>query len=526
MTYYSILERKGFRMRKIFDKKCILFVIATIILFLLEYGIFLMPRMTSGIPEVVTESISGIQMMVFGLLLLFIMLGLFSMFRFRKAEHTTLYVVLLVTLFGIIVAILSPVLNGFDEQAHFFKTVAFLDGKMFRYESYNYRISESYVLLRDHFMDRWYSPLFSEKWSQNRIFVEALENGYAQPTYPFYGYLFCAAGVWIARIIQLPAGMVFLAGRITNVIGYALLILTALKMLPEECERTKNAVIIVSCLPGSLFVASHYTQDGVAYGIILILIVLFFRMSVSGRTVKRDFILFSVLLLLLVPLKYPYILLGLLLFIIPKEKLAIKRRWLWIGLLAFTSVVVAALWFILVSSQYHEPRMENVNGIEQLKYMIIHLPYFLVQSADSFIQTIWSYFADNMRLFGGRRFYASESAGIVFGVVGLFLLFFASADREMKGIQRFVVGVIIILTIFATEAALYVSYNSVGSKGYIEGVQGRYFYGLLPLIPLLGSKRFSISALTEKSAFEISTITLTYVLLQLGWYLFGFSIFL
>ena len=184
---------------------------AVIVLFLLEYAILLMPGMTSGIPEVVSESLSALQMLVFGVLLLVVMLVLFNLFRFRKEPYTDLYVFLFVILFGILIAVLSPVLNGFDEQAHFFKTVATLDGKMFRYESYNYRVSESYVLLRDHFMDRWYSPLFSGKWSQNTLFVEALENGYAQPTYPFYGYIFCAAGMGIARIIRLPIGMVFLA---------------------------------------------------------------------------------------------------------------------------------------------------------------------------------------------------------------------------------------------------------------------------------------------------------------------------
>ena len=78
---------------------------AVIVLFLLEYAILLMPGMTSGIPEVVSESLSALQMLVFGVLLLVVMLVLFNLFRFRKEPYTDLYVFLFVILFGILIVL-------------------------------------------------------------------------------------------------------------------------------------------------------------------------------------------------------------------------------------------------------------------------------------------------------------------------------------------------------------------------------------------------------------------------------------
>ncbi len=511
-------------MKKLFDKYTLLFLFIGAALILIETQILRWARNDGAIPAGIAAGMSVKQMLLVGAVLLLLSVFMVMVFRCRKERRTDLLIALSIAVFGIIIAALSPVLNGYDEHAHFFKTVATLDGKMFRYDSYNYPVSQSYITIRDHMLDRWYSGTFAGKWSRETQYVLAIENGFAQPTYPFYGYLFCAAGLGLGRLLGLSVGFSFLLGRIFNVLAYAGMVYCALRLLPASCSKYRSAITVVSCLPGALFVSSHYTQEGLVYGLILILAALFLRMKFGEGAHKKDCILFSVLFLLLVPLKYPYIFLGFLLFLIPEKNFGFRKSRLYIVILAAASILLAFLWFFFVSSQYTEPRVENVQGMEQLKYMMSHLPGFLLSAVTGFVQSIALYFSDNMRLFGSVFYFSSEAVGVIFGLCTMLVLCFLCGRYSLKSGERFLIALIIVFVILATEAALYVSYNPVGREGFIQGVQGRYFYGLLLFLPLLLPEKLQLASLPEERKQE--TAVYSFMVLQILWLLFGMTIFI
>lgn len=126
---------------------------------------------------------------------------------------------------GCLLAFLSPAMNGWDEWPHFFKVIAILDGKGLNAEDYNYQISESFYLLRDHRLDflNCFSSVFRTKWSDVTVLSDRIVDVAAQVTYPSWGYLFCVIGVFLAKALNLSVGAIFFCGRIFNLLGFCVM---------------------------------------------------------------------------------------------------------------------------------------------------------------------------------------------------------------------------------------------------------------------------------------------------------------
>lgn len=412
-----------------------------------------------------------------------LLFGAFSVVNFKMKY---LMIPVLILIFGTVTALLSPVGNGHDEMSHFFKTVATLDGKFFRYDSYNYEISKSYLLLYENSGLRVYDAGLREAWTNSGAFVNALDYGFAMPTYPFWGYIFPCIGVGIGRILHLSAGFTFFLGREFNVLGFALLTFTALRLLPDEVKNYGIVYALFSLMPGLVFVISHYQQDMMVYGLMMILISLYFRMR-TGKKSGSCYLIFAGVFLLLIPLKTPYIFVGFLLFLLPEEFFGSKKKkYLSISVLAAAALLLAAVYSMAVNSQFTENRVAGVNGFEQLSYTLRSPFKVLAQCAVSFLSSVLFYFQHFLLLSGTAEYRISFGICVLSGTCTVLLLakLFSCGKREFCPlpvlIQTFV--------ILAVEFALFVSFNPVGYDGLVEGVQGRYFFSLLLLIPLVFSK--------------------------------------
>ncbi len=455
-------------------------------------------------------------------ILLFV--GVVVLFAFKKIKKIETVAILIIIVFGLFLVFFSPVMNGFDENAHFFKALATLDGKMFDYESYNYEISDSYFVLRDNYLGKWwYTPEFQSGWLNSRTYVEALPNAFAQPTYPFYGYLFCCLGIAIGRILHLSTGLIYELGRVFNLFGYAALVFAAFKILPEKARGFKAVMLIYACMPGTLFVASHYSQDGIVYAVTGILIALFLKMYFAEKILKRDFLLFAILFLLLVPLKYPYICLGFLLLLLPKNKFGFRKPYLWIVSVAVLSLVIAGVWLIFVSSGFTETRIENVNGFEQMKFLLSHIPTFLRTAIFTIVHTLPSYFGNTMRIAGGYDVYISLAGGMIFSIISLIIAFLYTGKLEIGRIVKIILIPIILLIVLGNIVALYASYNTVGESYYIQGVQGRYFYQLFLLVPMVMANKMRFGKVNADE--NDYTLAVSFILVWLIWFCFGFIVF-
>lgn len=442
-------------------------------------------RSMGQIPEIFEARFSVRQTAFLGGMLWIVGTAAVFVFHYLSDKYTALCTTLIILGAGLFIALFSPVINGFDEQSHLFKTIASLDGKMFNYESYNYAISDSYLDLWNHVLNPWYSSIFNEPWKESTTYVLAADYGFAQPTYPVYGYLFCMLGFGIARLLRLSTGICFVAGRITNLLGYVLLIDLAFLILPQNAGRVKNALTLYAAFPPLLYVAAHYTQDGTVYGLVAILLALFVRMYLSEKASLKEFLWFSVLLILLGPLKYPYMAMGLLLFVIPKERYAFKRPYLKICVLAVVTLLVSAGWYFLISTQFHENRVDGVDGMAQIRFMLSQ-PFDVIVGAVNtmFVQTA-EYFQRFFRLCGGLNYYVATGFSLVLCIANLFMMVLFGSELKLTFGRRLIVFFACFGITAITVFAVYASYNTVGETRYFQGIQGRYFYGLIPVIPML-----------------------------------------
>ena len=132
------------------------------------------------------------------------------------------------------------------------------------------------------------------------------------------------------------------------------------------------------CMPGTLFVTCSYNADATTYGLIMVIMAYFLKWWEQEKIAAREVILWSVLLFLLVPLKFPYIgLLGLL-FLLPKEKFCFKYVNLWKISLIVLIGVVALLWTTFISSHFVEWISPGFNKEEQIEFI-----------KNNFFQTLW-----------------------------------------------------------------------------------------------------------------------------------------
>ena len=157
----------------------------------------------------------------------------------------------------------------------------------------------------------------------------------------FIPYIPQVIGIWIARILGLSLLWLVILGRFCNLVCYALITRLAIK-------KAKGFEILfgtIALLPMCVYLAASFSTDGMVNALTFYLIAQFcYLINREQKVSLRDMIIFAALSLVLATMKLPYVLLvGLLLFI-PKEKMTIKKNYLYAALLIFVTAILSFLW--------------------------------------------------------------------------------------------------------------------------------------------------------------------------------------
>lgn len=407
-------------------------------------------------------------------ILLVLAVGWGLIFICQKTSLDFTYKAAIVTLgCGMLLIIIQPIMNGYDEAQHLFKVIASLDGKGLKYTDYNYEISNSFFELRAAQQNGWWGAAYRIPWAEDTSMANALIDGRAQPTYPVWGYFFSIIGIVITRFLNAPLFIIYLTGRITNLLGFVWLGTWALKVTP----RLKTIFAIFMCMPGTLFVVCSYNADATTYGLIMLIIAYFLKWKECEKISTKEIILWSILLFLVVPLKFPYIgLLGFLL-LLPKRKIGFRYVNIWKCLFIILVGSVAIIWTTQISSNFVEWISPGFDRERQIDFISNNL----FQTFWIFISSILSQtpeFIDNFfcmsGLIGGNLPSVLKEAHVVFVVIILIL----SEQLEMKKWQKVYLLFMCLGIWMVTDLALYVTFTPVGSL-VMTGVQGRYLTPLL-----------------------------------------------
>lgn len=283
-----------------------------------------------------------------------------------------------------------------------------------------------------------------------------------------------ALGIGIARIMHLPILFIFYFGRIINFAVWISVIYYAIKNAPE---KIKNILLIVSLLPIGVQQGLSYSTDGSINAFSMLLISFLFKLYLTEEE-KFNWRYFIILFLgVFIPTtaKVVYIFSIILLFGIPLKKFRNKKAY--IGTIFMITFVTL---FVNVSWSFISP--ENpVSPVGQMEYL-----------KNNLFDHIGTIYLTTREMF---QFYVESSVGVlgyldtrlpymvIYGYWILILIqtlsnkIFDKRNYKMKNLIIFY----LLISYTGILTALYIAWTRPGHT-YIDGVQGRYF---LPMIPLL-----------------------------------------
>ena len=302
------------------------------------------------------------------------------------------------------------------------------------------------------------------------------------------GYVSQAVFVGVGRLLQLPISMVFILGRLGNLLLYLGVGYVAIR-------RTiigKKIMTALLLMPTPLFLATVYSYDASINVFIALGVACIFR-EIYGKEEKLSFFnlcLFVVSITIAALPKAIFAPLLLLALLIPKEKFNNKKQLILIRagilgvmmLLLSTFVLPTLVATVSGAAEAADPRGGDTNLARQMRHIftqpISYAVLMLRTMFDTFVNfTIGS---DAMGALGHRAFHQFSSApAILLTAVTLT----ESGVVKIKKSHKILIGLLLFGVSALIWTALYLAFTPVASP-VILGVQGRYFTPLV-LIGLL-----------------------------------------
>lgn len=298
-------------------------------------------------------------------------------------------------------------------------------------------------------------------------------------------YLPQALGIGLASALTDRVMLILYAGRAANWLAVGAVLFLCIRWIPVG----KNLLAFASLLPMNIQQFNSLSADGFAYvtAAAMLTSVLYFRFGFQGALRKRHLLLLYVQSVLLCLCKIVYAPLCLLLFLIPRERFGSRRRY-WLHVFGIgTLSAAAALGWLLIASGFLEEFTPGVNSPEQVRYILTDPAGYsavLLRTVDAGIQE-WSFQAAGSALGALDVSVGNLMPAISVGLLAGTAMFGGELGKiRLTGGVRACLLCLSALISLVILTSLYVQWTGY-RLSYIEGVQGRYFLPLLPLL-LLG----------------------------------------
>lgn len=295
--------------------------------------------------------------------------------------------------------------------------------------------------------------------------------------YPPIVYLPQVIGIWVSKLLGLPAIYLIYFARIFSLAFYVFLIFKALKIIPI----LKGLLFIIALLPMSIQQSIAMGPDALALSTFILLVSIIFSMKFDESDIKiskKTFVVLLILCILIALSKYVYVFALLLLLLIPKEKFRFNKLKSIVGIWIVCFVLVLS-W--LLYTQSNDAASFAVDPMEQLFTIFQNPFYFIFLLFNTFIQNellIQSYIG----IIGWLDTRLPTIAIFFFvSFIGYILAKEATIFNNTHLIRKFskfdllVIITSAILMIFFTELLLYLAWHQDVNTNYIDGLQGRYF---------------------------------------------------
>ena len=293
----------------------------------------------------------------------------------------------------------------------------------------------------------------------------------------------------ITRFITDSPIIIFFIGRIMNLVVNLIILYKSLKLLPFG---KKNLLLIVS-IPVLIQQFVTYSYDGLANSISILLVSYILNLAFVKNSINiKNHIIIIILLFLVMNLKIPYAVLGVLFFIVPKEKFDNKiiKKYAIISLVLLISLISYKVFNVLINTNNFAISSSESNTLIEL----IRNPIYSLRLFKNTIFTNLKFYIITM--IGGldwlnlymNYFYINI-------IVFMLLILLGTGENKLENKDRILCLAINIIIFTGILLALCIGWTDANAS-VINGVQGRYFLPLL--LPL------SCVFLTNKKYINIS----------------------
>ena len=448
-----------------------------------------------------------------------VIFSFFLLFVSRKKEFSLPKAWLIMALgFGLIRMFIITPFSVWDEYGHYEISYRYSDFLLFKFKSphlmdknhADYSNLEIQNNNKSAFL-RYKDPFFlkeTEKVDRQRI-----------PSTPNpVQYIPQAFGLAIGRLLHFNFMPLFLLGRLFNLLFYIFCIWLAIKTVPF------GKLVIFACglLPLTLQQAASLSLD--AY--ILAISFLFFAYLIKSMTDEepaklKEIIVLCVFSVLISPSKLIYWPLALLAFFIPQKRFASKKEW-------FFSAFAVAFSGILAIIAFSLPSIAVQSGESKAKILyngeigwsltdMLHNPGRIINMALWTLRYTWADWIS--QAFGSIIMGLPQEvpvwcrqAHLYVLVISALVCYTANSEREvLTKFQKFGVALVILFVVALAMFGELVIWTPLNATS-IDGVQGRYFLPIFPLILFLFRNRIFVTTRNVEKAVFVTEIFLQFYL--------------
>lgn len=395
---------------------------------------------------------------------------------------------ILALLFGLLFVFTNKPFNVPDEPAHFFRIYQLSDFKILG-ERHGLKaggqiptsiIEMTSDLYRKNMDINIVNKYLTQKLnSKNKVFC-SFEN---TVIYSPIGYIPQSVAVVISKIIHAPPMVMFYFARILNLLTFAGLLYTAIKIIPVF----KWGLTLLALMPMTITQAASLSIDSVTIALSFLLIAYILNCAFEKEHITKKNIAIIILLSTLMGLcKLAYIFIPFLFLLIPKEKFKSDKDYLKSFALAiFIPLAAIFAWSLLVKGLYISI-LDYTNPQAQLNLIISHPLIFLKAFVKSLIELKF------LHSFVGNLGWFDNSMPIGFVIVYLVMIIlaacFESNKIDISLSKKVISAAIVFLSVFILEFLLYLHWNKVGATK-IDDLQGRYYIPIAPIFLVLFSNK-------------------------------------
>lgn len=422
--------------------------------------------------------------------------GLFALWKQHAAHPERIFLIVAICV-GLVYATLLPkaTIVSLDDETHYERAL------QMSYCGTTYYTDADYMLINQRMPNR----LDARTDGANAAQLNALyEQGAYQCVSGVDGWVYSPAylasggAMWLVRILGGSFTQSFIAGRIGNLLCYALVFYFAIKRMKRGGVLTAAFALI----PMMIFSASNYSYDGFCLSLLAMGTAFFLdEYWHRERPLSWPNVIGMLVCLTLGCLpKAIYFPIFLICLFMPKEKFANKRQRKCYVVLVVAVTVMVAFTFLLPllfsqggASRFNDTRGgADINAGEQLSYIFSDPLRYAVMLL-KFLFT--GYFAPSFWITYAISYQAYMPAiptGVIFVVVILLLLLFERSDavdssclHTPSPALKVASAVAFFCAVCLSATAMYVVFTPVGAA-WINGCQARYMMPvLLPMLMIV-----------------------------------------